>query len=87
MTTSRRWPSAPASSRTAAARRRARRARRDPGGGRRVNRRFARIEQIKRFAVLDRDLSHADGELTPTLKVKRATVEAHFGALIDRLYA
>jgi long-chain acyl-CoA synthetase len=52
-----------------------------------VNARFARIEQIKRFAVLDRELSQADGELTPTLKVKRAAVGAHFAELIDGLYA
>jgi long-chain acyl-CoA synthetase len=52
-----------------------------------VNARFARIEQIKRFAVLDRELSQADGELTPTLKVKRAAVGAHFADLIDGLYA
>jgi long-chain acyl-CoA synthetase len=52
-----------------------------------VNARFARIEQIKRFAVLDRELSQAEGELTPTLKVKRAAVGAHFANLIDGLYA
>ena len=39
-----------------------------------VNERFARIEQVKRFGILERDLSQADGELTPTLKVKRPLV-------------
>jgi long-chain acyl-CoA synthetase len=52
----------------------------------RVNQRFARIEQIKRFAILDRDLTQQDGELTPTLKVKRSVVYSKFAALFDGLY-
>jgi long-chain acyl-CoA synthetase len=51
-----------------------------------VNREFARIEQIKRFGVLDHDLSQAGGELTPTLKVKRATVYDRYGSKFDALY-
>jgi long-chain acyl-CoA synthetase len=51
-----------------------------------VNERFARIEQIKRFDILERDLTQPDGELTPTLKVKRAVVNARYGERIDRLY-
>ncbi|HET8673944.1 MAG TPA: hypothetical protein VFL87_09925, partial [Thermoleophilaceae bacterium] len=51
-----------------------------------VNERFARIEQIKRFAILERDLSQATGELTPTLKVKRRVVHERFTDLINSLY-
>jgi long-chain acyl-CoA synthetase len=51
-----------------------------------VNQRFARIEQIKRFAILPRDLSQEEGELTPTLKVKRSVVYKKFGPEVDALY-
>ena len=51
-----------------------------------VNARFARIEQVKRFDILERDLSQADGELTPTLKVKRPVIHRRYGDRIDRLY-
>ena len=51
------------------------------------NARFARIEQIKRFAILEHDLSQAEGELTPTLKLKRENVYAKFADRIDALYA
>jgi len=51
-----------------------------------ANARFARIEQIKRFAILDHDLTQAEGELTPTLKVKRAFVYERYGDLFAGLY-
>jgi long-chain acyl-CoA synthetase len=51
-----------------------------------VNQRFAAIEQVKRFVILRRDLSQADGELTPTLKVKRSVVYERYSTEIDRLY-
>jgi long-chain acyl-CoA synthetase len=51
-----------------------------------VNERFARIEQIKRFAILDHDLSQQAGELTPTLKVKRPVIHRRYGDRFDRLY-
>ena len=51
-----------------------------------VNARLARIEQIKRFAILDHDLSQAAGELTPTLKVKRAAVQLVYGDRFQALY-
>jgi long-chain acyl-CoA synthetase len=52
-----------------------------------VNDRLARIEQIKRFAILDRDLSQPDGELTPTLKIKRNVVAERYGDRVEELYA
>jgi long-chain acyl-CoA synthetase len=51
-----------------------------------VNAHFARIEQIKRFAILDRDLTQARGELTPTLKLKRNVVYAEFADEFAALY-
>jgi long-chain acyl-CoA synthetase len=51
-----------------------------------VNERFARIEQVKRFTILDRDLTQAEGELTPTMKVKRAVVYREFGDIFNALY-
>jgi long-chain acyl-CoA synthetase len=52
-----------------------------------VNQHFARIEQIKRFAIFDRELTQEDGELTPTLKVKRAVVYGKFADVFGDLYA
>ena len=52
-----------------------------------VNERLARIEQIKRFAILDRDLSQLEGELTPTLKIKRNVVAERYGDRVEELYA
>jgi long-chain acyl-CoA synthetase len=51
-----------------------------------VNAKLARIEQIKRFAILDHDLSQAGGELTPTMKVKRAVVYELHAAVFAGLY-
>ena len=51
-----------------------------------VNAKVARIEQIKRFAILDHDLSQTAGELTPTLKVKRATVNERYRREFEALY-
>ncbi len=48
---------------------------------------LSRFEQIKRFRVLSRDFSAEEGEVTPTLKLKRRVCEAHFAAEIEALYA
>jgi long-chain acyl-CoA synthetase len=52
-----------------------------------INKKFARVEQVKKISILPRDLSQEDGELTPTLKVKRAVVTAKHEKEIDELYA
>jgi len=52
----------------------------------RANAHYAQVEQIKKFVVLDRDLSIEDGELTPTLKVKRNVVNDRFAELFESLY-
>jgi long-chain acyl-CoA synthetase len=52
-----------------------------------INERFARVEQVKKIAILHHDLSQESGELTPTLKVKRAVVAAKHEQEIERLYA
>jgi long-chain acyl-CoA synthetase len=53
----------------------------------RANSNYAQVEQIKKFVILDRDLSIEEGELTPTLKVKRNVINDRFGDLFDSLYS
>jgi long-chain acyl-CoA synthetase len=53
----------------------------------RVNEKFARVEQVKKIAILPHDLSQESGELTPTMKVKRAVVAAKHENEIEQLYA
>jgi long-chain acyl-CoA synthetase len=52
-----------------------------------INTEMARVEQVKKFTVLPRELSMAEGELTPTLKVKRNVVNDHFSSEIEAMYA
>lgn len=52
----------------------------------RVNKKFARVEQIKKFWLLDVQLSTEDEELTPTMKLKRKLVEKKYSSQIDSLY-
>jgi long-chain acyl-CoA synthetase len=52
-----------------------------------VNEKFARVEQVKKIAILPRDLSQEGGELTPTLKVKRNVVADKYEEQIEALYA
>jgi long-chain acyl-CoA synthetase len=51
-----------------------------------VNAPLSRYEQIKRFSVLPRDFTAEEGEVTPTLKLKRRVCAEHFAAEIERLY-
>ena len=51
-----------------------------------ANARFARVEQVKRFGILDHDLTQGAGELTPTMKVKRAFIYERYADFFDHLY-
>jgi long-chain acyl-CoA synthetase len=51
-----------------------------------LNEKLNRWETIKKFAILPRDLTIEDGEITPSLKLKRRVVEANFKSEIERMY-
>ncbi len=51
-----------------------------------TNKRFARVENVRRFVILDKELDHDDGELTATQKVRRAMIEKKFGRELDLIY-
>ena len=51
-----------------------------------VNKSLAKYETVKQFAVLPKDLSVDEGELTPSLKVKRKVVEKKYAAMLDKMY-
>ena len=52
----------------------------------RVNKKFARVEQIKKFFLLDTQLTAEDEELTPTMKLKRKLVEKKYATRIEAMY-
>ena len=51
-----------------------------------INRTLAHHEQLKKFALLEKDFSIEEGELTPTLKVRRRVIEKKYRAQIEALY-
>ena len=52
----------------------------------RVNERFSRVENIRKFVILKKQLDHDDGELTATMKVRRGVIEKKFAAEISEIY-
>ena len=52
-----------------------------------TNEKFARVESIREFRMIPKELDHEDGELTATQKIKRSAMEEAFGHLIDEIYA
>jgi long-chain acyl-CoA synthetase len=52
-----------------------------------VNSKLSRYEQVKRFAIVSREFNSEQGEVTPTLKLKRRVIEERFADEIERLYA
>ena len=52
-----------------------------------INEKFSRVEQIKKFIILPRPLSIEEGELTALNKIKRYVVIEKYAAEVDRLYA
>ena len=51
-----------------------------------ANQAVSHAEAIKKFAILDQDFTEADGQLTPTLKVRRHVIMKQYAAQIDALY-
>jgi long-chain acyl-CoA synthetase len=51
-----------------------------------VNETLSRVEQVKKFTILPKKLYEEDGEVTPTMKVKRKYVNEAFGDLIEAMY-
>jgi long-chain acyl-CoA synthetase len=51
-----------------------------------TNEKFARVENIRKFRMMPKELDHEDGELTATQKVKRSSLHDMFGHLVDDMY-
>ena len=51
-----------------------------------TNEKFARVEQIKKFRMIPKELDHEDGELTATQKIKRGAMKDMFEELVEGMY-
>ncbi len=51
-----------------------------------VNARFARVENVRKFVILKKELDHDDGELTATQKVRRGVIDRKFAAELAQIY-
>ncbi len=51
-----------------------------------INERFARVEHVRKFQILPRELDQENGELTPTMKIKRRIVHDNWADVIDGMY-
>jgi long-chain acyl-CoA synthetase len=51
-----------------------------------TNDKFARVEHVRKFRLLPKELDHEDGELTATQKLKRDSMTAMFGDMVEDLY-
>ena len=51
-----------------------------------VNKQVARVENIRKFRILDKKLYTEDGEVTPTMKVKRKSINEQFADVIESMY-
>jgi len=52
-----------------------------------VNKQFARVEQIKQFRLIEQRLTAEDEELTPTMKLKRSLINSKYAELIEGMYS
>ena len=53
---------------------------------RETNKKFARVENIRKFVILDKELDHDDGELTATQKVRRSIINKKFQRELQIIY-
>jgi long-chain acyl-CoA synthetase len=52
----------------------------------RVNKMLAQVEQVKKFSIIPKKLYEEDGEVTPTMKVKRKSINEAYKDIIEKMY-